>query len=169
MASIFRFLLLLFPLLEIAGFVIVGREIGVLATLGLVLGGVVLGALLLRKGGIEAFSRVRAELQAGRDPSLPLVNGFMTMIAGVLLMVPGFVSDIAGLLILLPPVQHRAWRALKGRINFTGRFPGRGPGRGQPPRPTNVVDLDPSDYTHAPNPNSPRPNSPWIAPSKDQS
>jgi UPF0716 protein FxsA len=159
MASIFRFLLLLFPLLEIAGFVIVGREIGVLATLGLVLGGVVLGALLLRKGGISAFSRVRTELQAGRDPSFSLVNGFMTMVAGVLLMVPGFVSDVVGLALLLPPVQHRAWRAVKGRINFAGGFGGRA----RPTQPTYVVDLDPSDYSNGPNPNSP-----WIAPSKDR-
>ncbi|TIT73264.1 MAG: membrane protein FxsA, partial [Mesorhizobium sp.] len=35
--SLFPLFLLLLPLLEIAGFVIVGREVGALATVGLVL------------------------------------------------------------------------------------------------------------------------------------
>ncbi|TIV96501.1 MAG: membrane protein FxsA, partial [Mesorhizobium sp.] len=52
--------LLLLPLLEIAGFVVVGREIGALATVGLVILSSVAGSLLLRHQGFGVMTRVRA-------------------------------------------------------------------------------------------------------------
>ncbi|RUU59242.1 membrane protein FxsA, partial [Mesorhizobium sp. M7A.T.Ca.TU.009.01.1.1] len=49
--SLLPFFLLALPLLEIAGFVIVGREVGALATVGLVLASSIAGVLLLRYQG----------------------------------------------------------------------------------------------------------------------
>ena len=51
--------LLALPLLEIAGFVIVGREVGALATVGLVLASGIAGVLLLRHQGFGVMARVR--------------------------------------------------------------------------------------------------------------
>jgi UPF0716 protein FxsA len=104
------------PFLEIAGFVIVGRQVGVLYTLALVIGASILGAILLRIQGFGAMSRIRKELDAGHDPSRELANGVMILAAGVLLLIPGFVTDIIGLLLFLPPVRDIAWRLLKSRI-----------------------------------------------------
>ncbi|PZO78634.1 MAG: membrane protein FxsA [Mesorhizobium amorphae] len=157
-----RFLFLLLPLLEIAGFVLVGREIGVMATLGLVLLGVVVGALLLRRGGLAAFGRLRAEVQAGRDPAPALVQGFTFVAAGVLFMLPGFLSDIIAIILLLPPVRNRALRLINARTVFAG-MPG---GRAAQPRP--VINLERADYTREPQaspaePGKPNPASPWAS------
>jgi UPF0716 protein FxsA len=154
--------LLALPLLEIATFVIVGSQIGVLATIGLVLASVVLGMVLLRTQGVGALARAQAELQAGRDPGAHIVNAVMTVVAAILLLVPGFLTDIAGLLLLVPVVRHLAWRALKSRIAVSRRFAtfqggfgstrwsgGRSADRGP------VVDLDATDYSKGGNPQSP--------------
>ena len=84
------------PFLEIAGFVLVGREIGVLWTLALVIAAGMAGLAVLRIQGFGIMARVRSETDAGRDPGRELANGVMILFAGVLLLIPGFVTDIIG-------------------------------------------------------------------------
>ena len=134
------------PLLEIAGFVVVGRQVGALATVGLVLASSIAGALLLRHQGFSVMTRIRAEMDAGRDPSRQLAHGAMIVLAAILLIIPGFITDIIGLLLLLPPIRDLAWRALKGRVvlatNFsTGGFRGR--------QRDKTIDLDDGDYSRS--------------------
>lgn len=155
-------LFLVLPLLEIAGFVIVGRMIGVLATLGLVLAAAVVGIVLLRRQSLGALSRAQEELGAGRDPSPHLVSAAVTVIAALFLIVPGFLTDIIGLLLLIPAVRRLAWRLLKGRVALSSRFAGFRGGFGaarQTRRPetadSKVIDLDASDFSRGPNPESP--------------
>ena len=81
--SLLPLFLLLLPLLEIAGFVIVGREVGALATVGLVILSSVVGSLLLRHQGFGVMARVRAEMDAGRDPSRQLAHGAMIVLAAI--------------------------------------------------------------------------------------
>ncbi|MER8374361.1 membrane protein FxsA [Mesorhizobium sp. M1338] len=147
------------PLLEIAGFVVVGRQVGALATVGLVLASGIAGALLLRHQGFGVMTRIRAEMDAGRDPSGQLAHGAMIVLAAILLIIPGFITDIIGLLLFLPPVRDLAWRALKGRVvlatNFsTGGFRGR--------RRDKTIDLDDGDYSREDDfKRGPDHNSPW--------
>lgn len=149
--------LLLLPLLEIAGFVVVGREIGALATVGLVILSSVAGSLLLRHQGFGVMARVRTEMDAGRDPSRQLAHGAMIVLAAILLIIPGFITDIFAILLLLPPVRDFAWRLLKSRIvmatSFSSGFSAR--------RRDNVIDLDDSDYSRDDYPDRPDHNSPW--------
>lgn len=151
--------LLALPFLEIAGFVIVGRQVGVLYTLGLVVAASILGATLLRIQGFGVMARIRKDMDAGRDPSRELANGMMILLAGVLLLIPGFVTDIIGLLLFLPPVRTLAWRFLKSRVVISaGGFGGfTRPGarsRGK------TIDLDEDEYSAGPDA-EPRPDSPW--------
>jgi len=147
------------PLLEIAGFVVVGRQVGALATVGLVLASSIAGALLLRHQGFSVMTRIRAEMDAGRDPSRQLAHGAMIVLAAILLIIPGFITDIIGLLLLLPPIRDLAWRALKGRVvlatNFsTGGFRGR--------QRDKTIDLDDGDYSRSDDyARGPDHNSPW--------
>jgi len=149
--------LLLLPLLEIAGFVVVGREIGALATVGLVILSSVAGSVLLRHQGFGVMARVRTEMDAGRDPSRQLAHGAMIVLAAILLIIPGFITDIFAILLLLPPVRDFAWRLLKSRIvmatSFSSGFSAR--------RRDNVIDLDDSDYSRDDYPDRPDHNSPW--------
>lgn len=151
--------LLALPLLEIAGFVVVGRQVGALATVGLVLASSIAGALLLRHQGFGVMTQIRAEMDAGRDPSGQLAHGAMIVLAAILLIIPGFITDIIGLLLFLPPIRDLAWRALKGRVvlatNFsTGGFRGR--------QRDKTIDLDDGDYSREDDfKRGPDHNSPW--------
>lgn len=149
--SPFPLLILALPLLEIAGFVVVGRQIGALATVALVIASSIAGGLLLRHQGFGVMARVRGEIDAGRDPSGQLAHGAMIVVAAVLLMVPGFITDIAGLLLFLPPVRDLAWRFLKKRVvvatDFGAGFTARRRGR--------TIDLEAEDFSRRPDPDSP--------------
>lgn len=147
------FLLLLWPVAEIAGFIVVGREIGVLATIALIFAGGLLGAALMRYQGFGVLSRIQAEVAAGRSPGREVAHGLMILIAGMLLLLPGFVSDLIGLALFIPPVRDIAWRFLRSRVDFAEIKVTRGfarPGDGGP-----TIDLDASDYTAERDPESP--------------
>lgn len=145
----FSLLLLLLVLGEIAVFIQVGEAIGVLATLGLTLFGMVAGVLLLRWHGVNTVIRVREEMEAGRTPARPLAHGAVLALAALLLVLPGFLTDLAGVLLFLPPVREALWRALRRRVKVKTASPPR-PGHAQ------VIDLERGEYG-----TSPRPDSPW--------
>lgn len=143
------FLVLGLVLAEIATFVLVGKAIGVLATLALVLAGMVTGAILLRRAGMATLLRVRAEAAAGRAPVRPLLDGAVGAAAALLIMLPGFITDLLGLLLLMPVTRQRLWNAL------TGWLGGR-PAGAFTTHPADLIDLDPRDYV-----SDRQPESPW--------
>jgi len=138
------------PLLEIAGFVVVGRQIGALATVGLVLVSAMAGLMLLRHQGLGVMGRARTEIEAGRDPSRQIAHGVMILLAAFLLIVPGFLTDIAGLLLFIPPVRDLAWNLVKRRITVVSSF-----GFSASRREGRTIDLDAEDFSRHPNPESP--------------
>ena len=143
------------PLIEIAGFALVGSAVGVLPTIGLVILSTSLGSALWRIQGFGALERIRREIAAGRDPGRELAHGAMILVAGILLIIPGFLTDVLGLLLFLPPVRDFAWAILRSRIGFAEfrvfqrGFAARGRGSGA------TIDLDAEDYSRARNPESP--------------
>lgn len=154
--SFLPLLLLALPLVEIAGFVVVGRQIGVFPTLGLIIATGIAGAMLLRFQGFGVMARIRKEIEAGRDPSRDLAHGVMILLAGLLLLIPGFVTDIVGILLFLPPLRDLAWRFLKGRVNFSTSFGSAG-GFSQygGARRGKTIDLDADDYSKGSKPDTP--------------
>jgi len=112
------------PLLEIVIFAWVGGRIGVLGTIGMVLGCAALGALLLRHQGTNALRKAQLAISEGRLPSTELADGLVLLVAGVLLITPGFLSDAFALLLLLPGFRHlvRRWLVVKliSRMQRTG-------------------------------------------------
>ena len=151
--------IILFPFVEIAGFIIVGQAIGVLPTLGLIMLTAVIGAFLLRIQGFSVLQRLNAAVNEGGDPSRDLIHGAMIVVAGILLLIPGFVTDILGFLLFIPPVRDLVWRHFSRNVVvvsnssfFRGSAGGpRGPKRSGP----TVVDLDADDFSSKPDPNSP--------------
>jgi len=151
--SLIPFLLLVVPLAEIAAFVVIGGQIGVWATLGMVLLTAMIGSFLLRWQGVGLFNRINTEMRANRVPGRELVHGVMILVAGVLLLTPGFVTDSLGFLLFVPGVRDLVWRSIKDRIvvqtmsgGFTGAAGGsantgrnRGPSDG-------VVDLEEGEF-----------------------
>ncbi len=104
-------LLLLF--LEIASLLIVGSWIGVGWTLLLLVAGLVLGLALIGRGGREAMGAVNQAARSRQVTDDTVTGGFLTVVAGVLLMIPGFVSDLAALALLLPPVRSLVRRRMQ--------------------------------------------------------
>jgi len=145
-----RLLIVALLLAEIAGFVIVGKAIGVAATLALVLVAMVAGTLLLRRQGVATLMSIREGAAAGRLPARPLFESAVLAIAALLMIVPGFLTDIAGLLLFIPGVRGAIWRRLARRVKVRNV---RGEAR---TAPGSVVELEPSEYATAP-----RPESPW--------
>ena len=96
------------PLVEIAGFVVVGERIGVLATLGLTVAGAALGLAVLSRGPDRLAERARRAMACEAPPVAEALDGLAVALAGMLLIVPGFVTDLAGLLLLVPPVRRAA-------------------------------------------------------------
>lgn len=153
------FPILLMPLAEIAGFVVVGRAIGVWSTLGLVILSGVAGILLLRRQGLHMLRQVSAEGRQGRVPGGTMIHGAMIVVAALLLLVPGFISDIIGLLLFIPAIRQMLWSAIGRRVvvsstTYSQRYErdaGFDPGtvRG------GVVDLEEEEFTREPNPASP--------------
>lgn len=157
--SYIPFLLLAVPLAEITVFVLVGGQIGVLATIGLVLATAVTGAILLRIQGFGVMERIRRTLEAEQIPGRELVHGVMIMIAGVLLLTPGFVTDTCGFLLFVPAIRDIGWRFVRDRIvvqTVHARSPGHRPGHGPSRGPT--IDLDEDDFSS----DRRDPRSPWI-------
>ncbi|GHB78828.1 membrane protein [Streptomyces cirratus] len=81
----------------------------------LILGGMLLGGVVIKRAGRRAFRNLTAsfqQAQQGRAPAerQPGQGNALIMLAGLLLILPGLLSDAVGLLLLLPPV-----RALAGR------------------------------------------------------
>jgi UPF0716 protein FxsA len=149
--------LLALPFLEIAGFIVVGSEIGVLPTLGLIILSMFVGVFLLRFQGFGLIQRIRQEAAAGRTPGRELVHGVMLFIAALLLIIPGFITDIIGLLLFIPAIREIGWRLVSDRIVVVdgmrrgGARPSAGPSNGR----DRVIDLNPDDYNSDPNPRSP--------------
>lgn len=123
-----HFVFLLFVLAEIAGFIVVGKAIGILPTLGLLLAAMVLGLLLLRQQSVATLLSVRAELAAGGTPARPIAEGAVLAAASLLIMLPGFLTDIAGILLFIPP--RAALAVADGRRAQRASAGGAQPGTG---------------------------------------
>jgi UPF0716 protein FxsA len=71
----------------------------------LVLGTGFLGAALSRWQGAGVYWRIQSELRAGKLPTTSLLDGFLILVAGLLLITPGILSDLVGISLLIPPIR----------------------------------------------------------------
>ena len=155
MRSLVPLFVLALPFLEIAGFIIVGSKIGVLATLGLIILSIFVGVFLLRFQGLGLIQKIREETAAGRTPKRELVHGVMLVFAAFLLIIPGFITDIIGLLLFIPAVRDFGWRCISDRVVVVDSGQHRR-GRADTSRVKDrVIELDPEDYSSKSDPDSP--------------
>ncbi|WP_366931276.1 MULTISPECIES: FxsA family protein [unclassified Nitratireductor] len=163
--SLVPFLLLAIPLAEIATFVVVGSQIGVFPTLGLVVVTAIAGSILLRIQGFGVVRRIQETMNEGGVPGRDLVHGMMIMVAGVLLLTPGFVTDTLGFLLFVPAIREAGWSFLRNRIVILGDPAPHGTGPTsayRPDRGAQTIDLSEDDYSHTGNHESP-----WRKPDQD--
>ncbi|MCZ8334165.1 MAG: FxsA family protein [Rhodobacteraceae bacterium] len=108
--------LLLWPLVEIGLFVVVGGAIGLFWTIVVVIGSGIGGLALLRRLGLSTAERLRGEMGRMRDPIGAAGDGVLLALAALLLILPGFLTDALGLLLLLPPLRRAMVAAMARRV-----------------------------------------------------
>lgn len=112
--------LLAVPIVEIGLFIQVGSWIGLWPTLGVILLSAFTGLVVMRTQSLQAFQKLRNSLEAGVDPTGPIADGGLVLVAGALLLIPGFLSDVVGLALLLPPVRAALIRWAGARLRAGG-------------------------------------------------
>lgn len=118
------------PLLELYVILQVGDLIGVVPTIALLAADSALGAVLLRRQSRSVWGQFNAVMRSGRVPHRELVDGVAVIFGGALLLTPGFITDMAGLLLLVPPtravVRRLALRRIGRRLGFAASVAGAG-------------------------------------------
>ena len=104
------------PIIEIALFIQIGGEIGLLSTLGIVIATAFLGTYLVRKQGLNALSQLKNNVETLENPIAPLAHGIMILLAGALLLTPGFFTDAVGFSLLVPNIRIWLFERVKQRI-----------------------------------------------------
>lgn len=100
----FRLFLLfsIVPIIEIWLLIRVGKVIGALPTVCLLLAISLVGAWLAKSQGLRTIAAIRSDLAEGRLPAARLLDGAMILTGGILLLTPGFFTDFLGLFFLIP-------------------------------------------------------------------
>jgi UPF0716 protein FxsA len=94
------------PLLEIGLLIRLGQLIGIWWLASIVIGTAILGTYVIRRVGLSVFERALSRLGSDREGFSPLFDGFVQVLAGILLIFPGVISDIIGLTLLVPQIRQ---------------------------------------------------------------
>jgi len=94
------------PLVELYLLVAIGRAIGLVPTIALVLVTGAVGAWFARLEGTRVVRNWQEAFARQELPKDGVIDGFLIFIGGVLLITPGILSDIAGLSMVMPPTRR---------------------------------------------------------------
>lgn len=100
------------PIVEIFLLLEVSDHIGGWTTIGIIVLTAIIGSRLVKQQGLQTFQSAQIKLQQGQIPETELLEGFLILIAGILLVTPGFVTDFFGLLCLLPATRKAIAKGL---------------------------------------------------------
>lgn len=95
-----------FPLVELGLLIRLGRTIGLGWLAVIIIGTALLGTYVIRRVGLSVFERALSRLGSDRGSVSPVFDGFLQVMAGLLLIFPGVISDCIGLILLIPQVRH---------------------------------------------------------------
>ena len=122
-----RWVVLLYPMMELWSLIELGARTTAGAALLWVLVAGLLGLAASRSAGTQAFARLQAAQREGALQQHLLASDMALAIAGLLLIAPGLISDSLALLIMIPP--FRGWlgklmglRGVKTGAQFTHSF-----------------------------------------------
>ena len=116
MVGLLFLLFLAVPFVELFVILQVGRAIGAVNTIGVLVLISVTGAWLVKREGLGVLRRAHERVSAGAVPGRELVDGVLILFAGALLLTPGFLTDAVGILLLVPPVRAGLRRAVTRQL-----------------------------------------------------
>ena len=110
---------IIIPLVEIAIFISIGSEIGVLNTIAIILFTALVGIFLIRRRGISLLFNAQKNMSQGIMPTEEIKGGIFLLISGLLLITPGFFTDCIGFSMFFKPIQN--FISIKAKEYFQSR------------------------------------------------
>ena len=117
----------LIPVVELFLLIQLSSFLGPLSTIILVVSTGFAGASLAKLQGLQTITRIQENYKQGIMPGDELIDAFLILVAGIVLITPGLLTDIAGILLLIPSTRNtfkksvKRWFATKvqsGQINI---------------------------------------------------
>lgn len=107
----------LIPLIELYLLITVGSYIGAGTTILIVIITGAAGAWLARRQGMSTMLSMRERLNSGQMPAEEMIDAFLILVAGVVLLTPGFLTDVCGITLLIPPARQAIKRWLRRKFD----------------------------------------------------
>ena len=109
------------PVVEMAVLIELGKRIGTLQTIGIIVLTGIIGAYLAKSQGLRILRNMKESVHNGEMPHNHLIEGVLILIGGALLITPGILTDTAGFVLVIPwtrkLIRERLKRYFKGRID----------------------------------------------------
>ena len=126
-------LFIVIPLLDLFLVFKIGTLFGIWPVLALIVFPGLLGAFMIRSQGASIFSIIKKEISQGKMPGNQIMDGFLIVGGGLLLITPGIITGLIGLTVLSPRIRkfyrdfilYRLWRFIARRslrLNFKKPF-----------------------------------------------
>ena len=109
-------LFILVPAAELALLIELGRHLGTIPTLAVILLTGTLGAILARIEGLSVLRAAQEKMSRGELPAGSVADGIMILVAAALLITPGILTDALGFLLLVPAFRGLVKSALLRRF-----------------------------------------------------
>jgi UPF0716 protein FxsA len=113
-------LFIIIPVVELYTLIEIGKKIGTLPTMGIIILTAILGAYLVKNQGFMILKKIKNNIKEGIMPGDSLIQGAIILAGGILLLTPGFITDTIGFIFLIPGsrkiVKKCLLKWLKGKI-----------------------------------------------------
>ncbi|MEL0307118.1 MAG: FxsA family protein, partial [Halieaceae bacterium] len=124
-----KWLLFLYPWLELWSLIELGGQTAPLVSLAWVLAMVMLGGTMILGAGRNSLQRLSQASAGGTLPQQLLLADFAMILSGLLLAIPGLLSDLLAVLILITPLRRLAAALLTPRARASTFYAGPRGGR----------------------------------------
>ncbi len=96
----------LIPVIELFLLIQLSSFLGPLSTIILVIATGFAGASLARLQGLQTIIKIQTNYKQGIMPGDEIIDAFLILVAGIVLITPGLLTDISGILLLIPKTRQ---------------------------------------------------------------
>lgn len=115
-------LFIITPVVEMALLIELGKRIGTLQTIGIIVLTGIIGASLAKSQGLRIVRNIKESVHNGEMPHNHLIEGVLILLGGALLITPGILTDAAGFVLVIPwtrrLIRERLKKYFKRRIGL---------------------------------------------------
>ena len=106
-------LFIITPVIEMALLIELGKRIGTLQTIGIIVLTGIIGASLTKSQGLQVVRNIKGTMRSGEMPHNHLIEGILILIGGALLITPGILTDTIGFVLVIPWTRRLIRERLK--------------------------------------------------------